>query len=362
MTSELIKIDQGLLDGIQAIINECMPIASTTAQSISDSLVIANGLNQMREFFKNDNVEKLVLSMKDSKLGFLTDRSPSAIKKHNSNSKKRYELKPYSYDEITEALLPLLLEGYRFTGNEINVLSYQGMAVKAGKHRRIIEYKGIEGFIHTVGTPQKEEGDSGIAKMKCQARWIISAKEYMIGYGDDLCIVPVEYDKWSGLDKLIGQAESKLYSRVLTRILGKFVPEGEVVIVSGDSKSDNVGSEQSESDKLKDKFKSPQEGEKHKKDSSSKESSQVEGREEMKEKSPGSWVKELSKLIEKTEYQSVIQSLLKSKDLFPEDLRTERETKAEYVFELLEKVKGFETTEKKDLDAQHQEPDYFGGR
>lgn len=144
----------------------------------------------------------------------------------------------------------MLLEGYRFTGNELNIIAGNGMPVKAGKYRRIIEHKDFEGFTHSVGSPQKEKG---IAKMKCLAKWIIAGKEQSIGYGNDICIIAVEYDQYAGLDKLIGLAESKLYSRVLTRISGKFVAEGEMSTDGPEPGSKDVTPEKEES--LKDKLK-----------------------------------------------------------------------------------------------------------
>jgi hypothetical protein len=225
--NELIKVDKALLEQIQSVIDECLPVATKAAQSISDSLIIANGLNQMRTFFENPDVQKLVMSMKDSKLGFLTDSRPA----RDGRSPKTYD-----YNQISEAIIPMMLEGYRFTGNEINIINGQGMPVKSGKYRKIVEL--TDGFQHSVGTPQKEGGEKGVAKMKCIAKWKIGSQEYSIGYGDDICIIPVEYDKWAGLDKLIGLAESKLYSRVLTRITGKFVPEGEVTVTVPDENQD----------------------------------------------------------------------------------------------------------------------------
>lgn len=227
MNKDLIKVDDSILNQIQETIDSCLPICMSASQSFQDSLVIANGLNQMRELFKNPQIKALVEAMQDTTLGFLTDRPKG--KKRWDKRQNKYVESSYNYEEISEALIPMMLEGYRFTGNEINIIAGKGMPVKNGKYRKITEL--TEGFYHSVGTPKKEEG---IAKMRCQAKWIVDGKEQTIGYGDDICIIAVEYDEWAGLDKLVGLAESKLYSRVLTRITGKFIAEGDIVVLPPD--------------------------------------------------------------------------------------------------------------------------------
>jgi hypothetical protein len=333
MSKDIIKIDENLLESIQKTIEDCLPIASKAAQTIGDSVTIANGMNQLREFFKNPDVVKLVDSMKDSKLGFLTDK-PKGAKKWDPRQQKKVDVVPYTPHEISEALIPMMLEGYRFTGNEINIISGQGMAVKAGKHRKIIEYEGLDGFSHTVGSPVKEGGESGVAKMKCQAKWILDGTEYSIGYGDDICIIAVEYDKWAGLDKLIGLAESKLYSRVLTRILGKFVSEGEIstVITPGDKP-------ESSGDSIKDRFKKQQ----------ADDAGQLS-------KPENKAVKRLAQMLADPQYKAAIQSLLSSSDnqITEADLTTANEGNAEEVIKSIIQTQGF-------LSAENSEEneDYF---
>lgn len=333
----LIQIDPALIERFEKTISDCLTIAGKTAQSISESVTIANGLNQMREFFKNKDLEKLITSMQDSKLGFLTDK-PKGKTKWNARAQKMVDVVPYSYTEITEAIIPMLLEGYRFTGNEINIISGQAMPVKAGKHRKIIEYDGLDGFIHTVGSPTKEgDKETGIAKMKCQAKWIIEDKEYSIGYGDDICIIAVEYDKWSGLDKLIGLAESKLYSRVLTRILGKFVSEGEIsntTVIPDQQKTESAGS------RIKEKFAAQS------KNGGSQESTPSQ---------------KLAEMVADPQYKTAINSIVSdpNNQITEVDLSTSNDGNADDVIKAILHVKGFEDSEKNDTQSDNPE-DYFG--
>jgi hypothetical protein len=219
----VIEIPEKLITDMQKTLDDCLPITSKASQTLSDSIVIANGLNSLREFFQNDEVKKLVITMQDSTVGFLTDREPVALARYNAKQSPDWKKQPYSYDEIVEALIPPMLDGYRFTGNEINIINGNGMPVKNGKHRKIRE--SVSNFTHRVGVP---DVDKGVARMKCEARWTKDGEEQSIGYGDEKCIVAVSIHKSDGIDKWIGLAESKLFSRVLTRISGKLVIEGDV--------------------------------------------------------------------------------------------------------------------------------------
>ncbi len=201
------------------VVQECSGALSTGVNTIKDSLVVMNGIRSLKNFFQTPEVKELIEMSKESPAGFLTDRNDQAIFKHNKNPNKKYELKPYTYKQIVEALIPCALEGYRLHGNEINIISGKGMPVKAGKHRRIIEM--TDGYQDNISTPAIKDG---FAFMKCKAKWIIDGQAQTIGYdeGDD-CHIKVSFGKWDSIDKVLGLAESKLYTRVLRRITGKYI-------------------------------------------------------------------------------------------------------------------------------------------
>lgn len=308
-----IAIPQELIDSMQKAIELCVPATSKAIQTLNDSIVIGNGLNQLREFFKNEEVKKLVLTMQDTTVGFLTDREPMALAKTNAKKDPQWRKEPYTYEEIVEALIPPMLEGYRFTGNEINVISGNGMPVKRGKHRRINEM--VSGFTHLIGAPVKADG---IAKLRCQARWVTdSGEEQTIGYGEnDLCVIVIEAGKYDGIDKLIGLSESKLFSRVLTRISGKLVTEGDVP----HDEEKNITPEVDEPEKKS-------------------------GKNIMQDDTPPkvSFVEKLTTVVDDKEYKATIQSLITEKKIKgPDDLRTKDEEIAKEVFEMIEQQKGFE--------------------
>ena len=105
------------------VVQECAGALSTGVNSIKDSLVVMNGIRSLKGFFDTPEVKELVEMSQESPAGFLTDRNAANVFKHNKNPNKKYEMQPYSYSQIVEALIPCALEGYRLHGNEINIIS-----------------------------------------------------------------------------------------------------------------------------------------------------------------------------------------------------------------------------------------------
>jgi len=245
----------------------------------------------------------------------LTDREPLKLAKANEGKDLKWRKAPYTYEEIVEALIPPMLEGYRFTGNEINVISGNGMPVKRGKHRKINDM--VRNFTHLIGAPVKE---SGVAKLPCRAKWITeSGEEQSIGYNkDDQCTIPIECGKYDGIDKLLGLAESKLFSRVLTRISGKLVTEGDIHHEDPKDITTEVDKEKSSGKNIMDDDSKP----------------------------VITFSEKMSTVVDDPEYKASIQSLIDEKKIKnPDELRTKDEKRAKEVFEMIEQQKGFEDSE-----------------
>ena len=210
------------------VVKECSGILSKEGLgSIADSLKVMDGIKQLKEFFRQPAVKVLVEDAKDNDAGFLTDRSPTIIARHNAKVKasgKGYNLRPYNYDEIVTALIPRALEGYRMHGNEINIISFKGMPVIAGKHRRVHEM--TDTFQETIGTPAIKDG---YAFIKCRAKWTLDGVRHEIGYSeDDPCHLKIPFASWDSIDKVIGLARSKFYKTILIRLGGAYIPDDPV--------------------------------------------------------------------------------------------------------------------------------------
>ncbi len=206
MTKEIQPIRQEWIQEFDKIVADCAAATSAVMKSLQHDMTVLNGIQRLKVFFHQPAVQELVLSAACNDAGFLCDKTN------------------YTYDELISALIPRILEGYRMTGNEINIISGKGMAVKRGKYRRIIEL--TKGFQETLGAPTIK--NDGFALIRCAARWTANGVKQTIGVEEnDPCTIKIKYNaqKYDTIDKANGLAQSKLYSRVLTRITGQFVAE-----------------------------------------------------------------------------------------------------------------------------------------
>jgi len=226
-------------DKIDTIIAECLPIMNNLGNaSIQESLVLAKGMELLQTEFKNSlAIKATILNMANKKIGFMTDRSPSAIKYAKAKQKK--EIIPYTYDELAECCIEALLKGYRLISNEFNVIAGGFYAAKNGKYRKITEYPGINNFKFGTGLPeytiQNQLAYNGVEKVQyaqisCWAEWELNAKKNTIGKtnktpNEEPMIFNIRVNAGMGNDALVGKALSKLFSMVLFRLDGILLSE-----------------------------------------------------------------------------------------------------------------------------------------
>ena len=213
---------------IDRIVEEAGPIAVAQATGFLSTLKLADAIGALREIFlKHPGIRKTIQSMQDSRLGFLTDKSPRAIAYAASRGKT---VKPYSYEEIVEPVIEAMLQGYRITGNEFNVISGGFYPAKNGKYRKIIETPGVTDFKFTTTSPLYAP-DGRSAKVQCYASWLFNGTPVTLGVSEkekgkeDTLVFSVRVNEAMGEDAVVGKSISKLFSRVLMRLSGKVMPE-----------------------------------------------------------------------------------------------------------------------------------------
>ena len=233
--NELVKLED-VSNEIDTIVTDCIPFANSELTTFSATLSLATGVKRLREIFlTNPDIKDVIMAMKDTRLGFLTDRSKKAIA---AAKEKKKELTPYDYEEVVECCIEAMLKGYRITNNEWNIIAGGFYAAKAGKYRKIVEYPAITDFQHTETSPQFE-GEK-YAKVKVYASWKKDGVRMTLGNSDpekgieDTQVYKIRVNAYMGEDAIIGKAQSKLFTRVLERIQGKSMPECSDVEFTGD--------------------------------------------------------------------------------------------------------------------------------
>uniref|UniRef100_A0A6M3IYV4 C2H2-type domain-containing protein n=1 Tax=viral metagenome TaxID=1070528 RepID=A0A6M3IYV4_9ZZZZ len=212
---------------IDKIIDDCADMDIQATASFSSALAIAQSVEILRQIFlTNPEIKNTIEAMQDTKLGFLTDRSPKVVAAAKAQGKN---IVPYTYPEIVEVVIEGLLKGYRITNNEFNMIASSFYAAKNGKYRKIVEYPGITDFQYAT-TPPAMDGEH-YAKVKAFASWKKDGVKVTLGFSDqergqeDSQVFKIRVNRYMQEDAIIGKAQSKLFARVLERITGRVLPE-----------------------------------------------------------------------------------------------------------------------------------------
>lgn len=232
--NQVATIDQ-LCQKIDRIVESSVPITTNQSTNFSDALALAKNVDSMRQIFETEEIKDTVNRMKDTPLGFVTDRSPAVI------ASSRKDLQPYDYNTIKEACIEAMLNGYRITNNEFNIISGRFYPAKNGKYRKIIDHPEVTNFQFTTTSPKFETEQRmnygkaetvQFAKVQCFASWRQGGQLIELGkagsangQGEDTCIFKIKVNNMMGDDAIVGKALSKLFTRVLMRITGTIIPE-----------------------------------------------------------------------------------------------------------------------------------------
>lgn len=211
------------------------PALTGGSKNFMDSLKIAIAIGDLRKAFDNPQIKDLIGKMQDTDLGFLTDRPPGS-----DAEKKRGT---YDYETVKECCINAMINGYRLSNNEFNIIAGRMYAAKNGKFRKIVENPSITDFQFTTAPPvydQETRVQYGrpetvqFAKVKCFASWKKDGVLCALGIQDkdsgkeDTTIFKIKVNNMMGDDAIIGKAHSKLFSRVLSRIEGIVAPDADI--------------------------------------------------------------------------------------------------------------------------------------
>lgn len=212
-----------VVNGMNAVIQQCVPIAEKIVLDMALQFQWANGIKQMRSYLETPEIKELVTGLQDSQLGFLTDSDKTKGEK-------------YPYNVVAECCTYALLHGYRLIGNEFNIISGKCYLAKDGLFRKIIEHVGLSDFTPITSTPvftiekrtdwygkPKEEP---MAEVQCWAKWKIDGKPQSIGYDGTNLIFKIKA-KGATDDNITGKALRRLYVRVLAKLKGQTISDAE---------------------------------------------------------------------------------------------------------------------------------------
>ncbi len=204
---------------IDAISAGAMEIFQNTDGGFAGELAMATAIVDLRRML-TDEVMRPVMALMNTELGFATDQDPKRPSQSNPNPR------PYSLDVVRECFIQSRILGFRLVGNEFNIIAGRFYGAKNGFVRRVRELtKGTceASFDAPVIAP-----DGRSAKVVCRASWEFGGRKQDMGIRpEDKAEFVIRINAGMGADGALGKAERKLFSRILSRLTGRVVAEGE---------------------------------------------------------------------------------------------------------------------------------------
>ena len=183
---------------ITAIVQNYQSLSKSDTGGFEISIYAAQALNSIRELF-SDEMLREVRKLENTRMGYLTDRNPF-------RAKQGEKVTPYPDQIVKDCLMEGALRGYRWMGNEINILAGSFYATKEGLLRKIREQ--VQGYRETVEPPTNFAG--GNCQLKVSATWFRDGKKESTNG-----IASVRVNNGMGVDAILGKAEAKLRRMVL---------------------------------------------------------------------------------------------------------------------------------------------------
>lgn len=194
---------------IEKVTARLQPEVLAAFSVIEQSVLMAKGLEELRAALSDDLMRQYVLPLMNSPLGFRTDRAGGD--------------KPvYGMADVREAVIEAAIKGFRWTGNEFNIISGRAYFTKEGLARRVREWPGLTNLQLTPGLPSVKDGGCIVPFV---ASWELHGSKQRAERQ-----IPVRLNSGQGGDAGLGKATRKMLAAVYGQLAGSefAVPEGDV--------------------------------------------------------------------------------------------------------------------------------------
>lgn len=185
-------------------------IAIDKAQDhLQRSMLISSGINKLRGLLSQDVMEKYVMPLMNSPLGFLTDKDPS----------KKNNVETYPPEIVRECAIAALLAGLHLCGNEWNIIAGRMMVVKDGWRRKVRDIREVKEADVVVGTCQV---DGAIAKVRVVAWAKVGNTTIQLLDGElkpgRTIQIPIKSAQYESVDTWKGKAERRAWKSLWERL------------------------------------------------------------------------------------------------------------------------------------------------
>lgn len=208
-TSQLAVIDEKTIEALDRFAEEKnLSVLTENKGQFTAALTVAAAIGELRKML-TDEVMKPIMDLQGSALGFKTDKDREG---------------GYKVDVVREAFIEGTLKGFRFVGNQSNIIASRWYATKEGFEDfflRLARKGEFTDFRDAYSIP-KTVGEE--AHVTASATWKWKGKDDKI----ENVVFAIRVNKGQGSDAVLGKAKRKLLARIYARVTGTVVTDGDV--------------------------------------------------------------------------------------------------------------------------------------
>lgn len=220
LRATMIEIDKAAATGL----SEMSIVVGSFEQAFQTSMAI----QRLRELITDELVERFLMPIQNSPLGFLTDRPAD-----------KFTPPGYPIEVVRDCVIEGALRGIHATDNEMNIISNRMYIARNGMERKVREYPGLTDLALTPGVPQSvPAGPSGQpgALVPYTATWKLNGEpqhlsrlQRKLSDGTEVDErIPVRVNQGMIVDAILGKAARKMLAAIYALLTGSSaLPDGD---------------------------------------------------------------------------------------------------------------------------------------
>lgn len=187
---------------------------------VTQAVVQAQAMKQLRQMIKP--FMPLIMELKDTPLGFMTDRRPGTKKADGT------PVSPYTQQQVEDCTLEAVLDGMPLVNNCWNIIGTRYYATQNGLWYKLLERYRVEDL--RVGFGVLKSGREGALVPITALSWRYEGRPFdlVADNGGEPIPIEVRLNRGQGADAARGKAERKALNLIVKTLRGRPLPIGEV--------------------------------------------------------------------------------------------------------------------------------------
>lgn len=209
--------EKAALEKMESVIKESEIAMSANGGKITKAFAMAQGIQTMRGLITDEMMNKYIIPLMNTRLGFKTDKDPNRkVRDKNGDYKSTT---PYPIAVVKDCVIETLLRGGQIVGNEMNIISGQAYFTKEFFQRALGSLPGVTNIVASPGLPQIEGNK---ARIRYGLAWRVNGEADCLkdAEGKPGRVLEIKCDGFSSTDQIIGKADRKAYAAAYRQITG----------------------------------------------------------------------------------------------------------------------------------------------